>query len=154
MKSLTRVLAALAFAIPALAPMASHADAPGRHPYYLHALSDLRTARWLIEHKGGDWEMHDDEHYAVSEIEAAIGEIKHASVDDGKNIDDYVPMDAPRDREGRLHQALEILHKVHSDVAREEDDPYTRGLRDRAVGHIDNAMHATERAVHDGGHAR
>jgi hypothetical protein len=38
---------------------------------------------------------------------------------------------------------------VHSDVAREEDDPATRGLRDRAVGHIDGAIHATERAIGD-----
>ncbi len=63
-------------------------------------------------------------------------------------------MQGPNDRPGRLHKALEILHKVHSDVAREEDDPMTRGLRDRAVGHIDEAMHATEHAISDVKHGR
>ena len=26
-------------------PLAANADLPGKHPYYLHALTDLRTAR-------------------------------------------------------------------------------------------------------------
>ena len=30
------------------------ADMPGKHPFYLHALSDLRTARWMLEHRPGD----------------------------------------------------------------------------------------------------
>ena len=49
---------------------------------------------------------------------------------------------------------MELLHKVHSDVAREEDDPMVKGLRNRAVGHIDGAIHATEKAVHDVQHGR
>ncbi|MEH2129414.1 MAG: hypothetical protein V7K86_01855, partial [Nostoc sp.] len=32
----------------------AYADLPGKHPYYLHALTDLRTARWLLEHRPGD----------------------------------------------------------------------------------------------------
>ena len=36
------------------APFAANADLPGKHPFYLHALSDLRSARWLIEHRPGD----------------------------------------------------------------------------------------------------
>jgi hypothetical protein len=27
-----------------VAPLAANADLPGQHPYYLHALSDLRSA--------------------------------------------------------------------------------------------------------------
>jgi hypothetical protein len=30
-----------------LLPFAAHADIPGDHPYYMHALSDLRAARWI-----------------------------------------------------------------------------------------------------------
>jgi hypothetical protein len=86
---------------------------------------------------------------AVMEIDKAIGEIKHAAIDDGKDIHDHPPMDVAPDRPGRLHKALELLHKVHSDVAREEDDPATRGLRDRAIGHIDAATHQTEHAIFD-----
>lgn len=135
-------------------PFAAGADLPGQHPYYLHALSDLRAARWLVEHRPGDAAVSGQEDVAVGEIDAAIGEIRHAAIDDGKDIHDHEQLDAPADHPGRLHKALEVLRKVHSDVAREEDDPQTRGLRNRAVGHIDGAIHATEHAIRDVEHGR
>jgi hypothetical protein len=132
-----------------LLPVLASADLPGKHPAYLHALSDLRAARWMLEHRPGDAAVSGNEDVAISEIDAAIGEIKRAAIDDGKNVNDHPNVDVPADRPGHLHKALELLRKVHSDVAREEDDPVTRGLRDRAVGHIDGAIHATERAIGD-----
>jgi hypothetical protein len=132
-----------------LLPMFANADLPGKHPYYLHALSDLRAARWMLQHRPGDAAVSGNEDVAITEIDAAIREIKRAAIDDGKNVDDHPTVDVPADRPGHLHKALELLRKVHSDVAREEDDPVTRGLRDRAVGHIDGAIHATERAIGD-----
>ena len=125
------------------------ADLPGKHPFYLHALSDLRTARWMLEHRPGDAAVSGQEDVAITEIDAAIAEIKRAAIDDGKDIHDHPKADGPNDRPGRLHKALELLRKTHSDVAREEDDPVTKGLRNRAVGHIDGAIHATEVAIHD-----
>ena len=130
-------------------PFAANADLPGKHPAYLHALSDLRTARWMLEHRPGDVGVSAHEDVAIVEIDAAIGEIKHAAIDDGKDIHDHPQADVPGNHPGRLHKALELLHKVHSDVAREEDDPMTRGLRDRAVKHIDAAIHATDGALAD-----
>jgi hypothetical protein len=130
-------------------PLLANADLPGKHPYYLHALSDLRTARWMLEHRPGDAAVSGNEDIAITEIDAAIREIKHAAIDDGKNVNDHPNVDVPADHPGHLHKALELLRKVHSDVAREEDDPAIRGLRDRAVGHIDGAIHATERAIGD-----
>lgn len=135
-------------------PFAANADMPGKHPYYLHALSDLRAARWLLEHRPGDAAVSGQEDVAITEIDKAIGEIKRASIDDGKDIHDHPPVQGVPDRPGRLHKAAELLRKVHGDVAREEDDPMTRGLRDRAVGHIDEALHATEHAIHDVEHGR
>jgi hypothetical protein len=135
-------------------PFMASADLPGKHPYYLHALTDLRAARWMLEHRPGDAAVSGQEDVAITEIDKAIGEIKHASIDDGKDIHDHPGVDVPNDRPGRLHKALELLRKVHSDVAREEDDPMTRGLRNRAVSHIDEATHATERAISDVKHGR
>ena len=135
-------------------PFVANADMPGKHPYYLHALSDLRAARWLLEHRPGDAAVSGQEDVAITEIDKAIGEIKRASIDDGKDIHDHPPVQGANDHPGRLHKAAELLRKVHGDVAREEDDPMTRGLRDRAVGHIDEALHATEHAIHDVEHGR
>jgi hypothetical protein len=135
-------------------PMAAIADLPGKHPAYLHALSDLRSARWMIEHRPGDAVVSRHEDIAITEIDKTIGEIKRAAIDDGKDIHDHPGVDVAADRPGRLHKALELLRKVHSDVAREEDDPMTRGLRDRAVGHIDVAIHETEKTLFDVEHGR
>jgi hypothetical protein len=130
-------------------PMMASAALPGRHPYYLHALTDLRTARWLLSHRPGGALQSRDEEAAIFEIEKALGEIKRASIDDGKGLDAPLSVDVPPERGGRLHRALDLLRQVRSDVAREEDDPYTRGLRDRAVLHVDDAIHTTERAIAD-----
>jgi hypothetical protein len=130
-------------------PFVANADMPGKHPAYLHALTDLRTARWMLEHRPGDAAVSGQEDVALTEIDAAIGEIKRAAIDDGKDLHDHPAADLPGDPRGRLHKALDLLRKTHDDVAREEDDPMTKGLRNRAVGHIDGAIHATEKAIHD-----
>jgi hypothetical protein len=122
---------------------------PGRHPSYLHALSDLRGARWMLEHRAGDPRVSAHEDAAVREIDAAINELTRAAIDDGKDIHDHPRMDAPEDRPGRLHKAAEILRSVLGDVDREEDDPAARGLKHRAAAHVDAALHQTEAAIHD-----
>ncbi len=146
-------LLAATLGLSCLAGMAS-ADLPGKHPYYLHALSDLRTARWLLEHRPGDAAVSGQEDVAIQQIDAAIGEIKHASIDDGKDLRDHPKVDAPHDHPGRLHKARELLKKVHSDVAREEDDPRARGLQHRSIEHIDAALKATDQAIQDVKHHR
>ncbi len=130
-------------------PLAANADLPGKHPYYLHALSDLRTARWMLEHRPGDAAVSAQEDVAIAEIDKTIGEIRKAAIDDGKDVHDHPQVDAPADHPGRLHKSLELLRKVHSDIDREEDDPMTRGLKDRAVHHLDEAIHANEHAIRD-----
>ncbi len=152
MKLSTRLL--LSGLLLVAAPFAANADMPGKHPFYLHALTDLRAARWMLEHRPGDAAVSGQEDVAIAEIDKAIGEIKKAAIDDGKDIHDHPGVDVPNDRPGRLHKAAELLRKVHGDVAREEDDPMTRGLRNRAVMHIDAALHATEHAIGDVKHGR
>jgi hypothetical protein len=122
---------------------------PSRHPAYLHALSDLRSARWMLEHRPGDAAVRAHESDAIGEIDRAIEELKRAAIDDGKNIHDHPAVDVPNDYRGRLRKAAELLQKVRTDTYREEDNPSARSLRDRALGHVDAALHATERAIHD-----
>jgi len=125
------------------------APPPAHHPAYLHALSDLRAARWLIEHRPGDAAQMADEAESVRQIDAAINDIKQAAIDDGKNLADHPPVDARMDQRGRIHEALRILRKSRADLAREEDNGYANGLRDRAIGHIDAAIQAARRIFND-----
>ncbi len=120
----------------------------GPHPYYLHALSDLRAARWMIEHRPGNWAQTEDEISAVHRIDAAIGEIKKASIEDGKNLEDHPHVDERADHTGRLHAALDYLRKARQDISHDEDNMFAQGLQARAYGHIDGAIDAVKRAIH------
>lgn len=120
----------------------------GPHPYYLHALSDLRAARWMIEHRPGNWVQTQDEIAAVNRIDAAIGEIKKASIEDGKNLEDHPHVDEAVDHPGRLHAALDYLRKARKDISHDEDNMFAQGLQARAYGHIDGAIDAVKRAIH------
>ncbi|MGA2552804.1 MAG: hypothetical protein ABSF50_21900 [Burkholderiaceae bacterium] len=136
-----------ALLVATLAACASPPPPPAHHPAYLRALSDLRAARWMIEHRPGDWARNQDEGEAVRQIDASINEIKQAAIDDGKNLDWHPPVDERPDHPGRLHEAAEYLRKARADVAQEEDNGYAGGLRNRAIGHIDAALGATRRAI-------
>jgi len=145
----TPLLAALALTASFTALSANAADLPGKHPAYLHALTDLRDARWNLEHRPGDAAVSAQEDVALVETDRAIKEAKVAAMEDGKNIEDHPHEDAHIDRRGRLHHALELLDKAKNDVAREEDNPETRELRNRIVQHTDLAIEATKHAIHD-----
>ena len=131
----------------ALCSALSFADDPGKHPAYLHALTDLRHARAHLDKLTPSDRIDDEEQHAINEIDKAIAEIKHASIDDGKDLNDHPPVDARMDRAGRFHRALELLDKAHNYIAREEDDSWARGLRNRAIGHIDEAHRIVDRII-------
>lgn len=132
-----------------LLPLAAYADLPGNHPAYLHALTDLRAARWNLAHRPGDAAVTTQEDIAITEIDRAIGDVKKAAREDLKNANPGVHENADLDRPGRLHRAIELLGKVHVDLDREEDNPETRGLKRRALGHVDRALDAAKNAVTD-----
>ena len=131
----------------ALNPKAASAQqVPGPHPAYLHALSDLRLARAYLDQIAWPPVQRDEEH-AIREIDAAIAEIKRASIDDGKGLGDHPPIDVRMRPDGRFRKALELLDRAHNDTARAEDVPQARGMRDRAVRHIDEAHGTVDDAI-------
>jgi len=135
--------------LPLLLPIAAHADIPGDHPGYLHALSDLRAARWNLQHRPGEVAVSTQEDIAISEIDRAIGEAKKAAREDAKNINDRVHEDANLDHPGRLRHAVELLEKAHGDLDGEEDNPEARSLKHRALDHVDRAIEAAKHAIRD-----
>jgi hypothetical protein len=122
---------------------------PAEHPYYLHALSDLRAARWMLEHRPGNWRQTEDEMEAVRRIDAAINEIKSASIDDGKDLNDHPAVDEKPEHMGRVRAAVEFLEKARSDVNQEEDNSFANGLKDRALRHINEAINRTRKAIRE-----
>jgi hypothetical protein len=122
------------------------AFAQGQHPAYLHALTDLRTARAHLE-RPNHGELRAQERDAIHEIDVAIGEIKKAAIDDGKNLEDHPAVDSKLDWPGRLHRAIELLKKSRNDISQNEDNRFAQGLQIRALEHIDKAVQHAEEAL-------
>jgi len=124
-------------------------EKPGAHPAYLHALSDLRTARALLERPAKGAEVKWDEKRAVGQIDAAIKEIREASIDDGKPLNDHPPIDAKTHHRDRIKSAIDLLEKSAKDIEEREDNTFAKGMRARAVGHIREAIRFTREALED-----
>jgi hypothetical protein len=133
-------------AVASFASLPSHADTPGRHPAYLHALTDLRDARAHLERFSSD-QVNEEEEHAIHNIDLAINDIKQAAIMDGKNIQDHMPVDAHLKRRDRFVKAMELLDKAKRDVSGEEDQPDTQGLQLRVLHHIDDAKRSVEHAI-------
>ena len=121
------------------------ADKPGRHPRYLHSLTDLRHARALLDKLAMNEQRDEMEARAIGKIDDAINEIKRAAIDDGKNLNDHPPIDTHLKRGDRYRKVLELLDAVHRDVTMEEDDPQSQGLQGRIIAHVDEAHRIVER---------
>jgi hypothetical protein len=114
------------------------APAPGAHPAYLHALSDMRVARALLR----GWTnplIFSLVQQAVTEIEGAINDITEAAISDGKNIDDHPSIDGTMPNRDRLVRSWELLNRAYSDIDQRETNPADLGLRSKALGHISKA---------------
>jgi len=151
MRNSAKAILMAAFAVLVMSGFAA-ADTPGAHPAYLHALTDLRHARAHLERMTPNARVDADEQRAIDEIDAAIHEVKEAAIDDGKPLSDHPPVDARWERTDRLHRALELLNKSHDDIDQHESDEWARGLKHRALHHIDEARKAVHHALHDEWH--
>lgn len=139
--------ASLALAVP-LAAQAQR-DYTGRHPHYMHAMSDVSVAYLLVRrHGGGDPPVRHEEERAMVAIQYAFSTLQNAATVVRKDPDYQPPADnTDYDHRGRLHRALDLLHDAREAVDVEEDDHDARPLKARALGQIDAAIHATEEAI-------
>jgi hypothetical protein len=146
MKTLTAPFVAIALTLLIVPqPSTSAQQLPGKHPCYIHALSDLRSARWFLNHQAGDAKVYAGEDIAIQEIDDAVAEIKKASIDDGKDLNDHPQVDV-QEHGSRLLRAMEIIQRARDDINNEEDNPEASGSRHRALDHIQKAHDATNRA--------
>ncbi len=110
-------------------------------------LSDLRAARHYLN-DGWAWQpVRAEDNKAIREIDAAINDIKSAAINDGKGLNDPFPMDGHLTPQNRFVKANELLWAAHQDLAKAEDVPQSRGLRDRALQHVDAAHNTVDQAV-------
>src|SRR5271163_1639540 len=104
-----------AFAVAFLVAVpAAIGDAPGRHPAYLHARTDLRRAERLM-----DWpelrNVRRDLDESARHVREAIHEIDSAALWDRKDIEDHPRVDTYPDRAGRFHAIARFLSGAKRD---------------------------------------
>ena len=145
-----RTLRIAAIASATLLPFANalpaRADVPGEHPHYLHALSDLRYARALIE-RADERNVMRLQNDAYVEINQAIGEVRRAAYDDRKDLDDHPPIDANLSHRDRLRKTLALLRSADRDLHYEEDTRAALGWRARSIGDVNDAIGFVSRAI-------
>jgi hypothetical protein len=142
------LILATAAIVATLIPSAGIADTPGRHPAYLRARSDLRSAQFLMRVRE-EPNVARNLNRAAEEVEGAIREIDRASVLDVKDLDDHPRIDTNLPRNGRLRKIVDLLRSSRRDLGREEDNGRARGWRDAAYQHVDAALEHVRRAAVD-----
>ena len=118
------------------------------HPAYLHALSDLRLMRAYLDKLTPSERISDEQVRAIGEIDEAIRLIKEASIDDHKDMRDHMPIDAHITPSNRFRKAREAGGAAKHDLEEEEDNNYARGLKHRALEHVENANHIVDDIIH------
>ena len=145
MRSL-KSLTAAAFALLTFLFLAPAIQAHAQFPAYLHALSDLRSARAFLEYDTRPaWAGH--RQHAIDQINKAIDDIKVAARDDGKNPWHTPPPQSGGSEGWPIHSAVKLLREARGDVDHGHDLPENRGLRERSIDHIDHALRELEPAL-------
>ncbi|MGF7181675.1 hypothetical protein [Tunturiibacter psychrotolerans] len=112
----------------------------GPHPAYQHALSDLRAARrYLNEGMPASVPVKRDADAATMHIDAAVADIKQASIEEDKTLHDSYRFDPNLSPKDRFDKANQLLLSAHKDLENAEDLPQAAQLRNRAIHDIDYA---------------
>jgi hypothetical protein len=135
------LLSGVLFALCVSSRVVAHAQ---EHPHYLRALSDLRMMRGYLDKQTPDERIDDESSRAIQEIDAAIQEIKAASIDDHKDLHDAMPPDARLTYSDRYRKARESGDAAWHDVDQAEDNGAVKGLKHRALDHIEKANHIVD----------
>jgi len=120
--------------------------AQAQHPRYLHALSNLREARELLQTdtRPGFIGARDR---AIEEIDRAIHEVSVAVRDEGRNPH-HTPPPAGGDPNRPMRSALALLDDARRDIESGTDETGHAGLQMRSLHHVDEARQALEHAMH------
>ena len=145
MKACKMLLFAIALCLTCAVVSTAHAQDYGQqHPAYMHALSDLRLMRAYLDRLTPSEHVDAEQQNAIGEIDAAIREIKEAAIDDHRDLRDHAPIDANITPASRFRKAREAGDAAWHDLDREEDNGFARGLKHRALGHIEKANHIVD----------
>jgi hypothetical protein len=144
---LIKSLATAGFGLLAFLLFALGTPAQAQRPHYLHALSNLREARELLQTDNRPGFIGERDR-AIGEIDRAIDEVRAAVRDEGRNPHHALPPQSQGDPNHPLRSALTLLNEAREDIASGVDETGYQGLQMRALRHIDEARRALDHAMH------
>jgi len=142
-----KLLATAALGLMAFSLFALGTPAQAQRPHYLHALTNLRQARSILQSDTRP-AMAGQRDRAIEEIDSAIREVKTVIRDEGRNPGFAPPSFNRSDPDRPMRSALDRLNEAYEDISRGTDEAGNRGLQARALGHIDDARHILRHALH------
>jgi hypothetical protein len=125
------------------------AQAPGAHPHYVHALSDLREAHAVLS--SFHTPTGSDPAWSDKEVRFAMRECLRAAWDDGKNTNDNFAPDVRQSHRDLMRQARTLLEGARRDLKVEEDNPNAYSWRNDALSHLNKAIQYLDRAIRTAG---
>jgi hypothetical protein len=140
MRSL-KSLTVAAFALLTFLFLAPATQAHAQFPAYLHAISDLRSARAYLQMDTRP-DQQGSRDYAIKEISRAIDDMKRAAVEDNKNPWRTPPPQSGGSPSWPIHSAVKLLREARHDAETGRDAPENVGLQVRSIEHIDKALQA------------
>ena len=113
----------------------AHAESPA----YLHALSDLRTARGYLQMPARPGTKDACKH-ANKEVSRAIDDISKAVRDYGRDPNVTPRPQGAGSANWPVHSAVRLLKEARADIEHGRDLPENKGLREHSLEHIDKAL--------------
>ncbi|BCL39389.1 hypothetical protein [Nostoc sp. MS1] len=122
------------------------ADISGKHPYYLHARSDLQQAELILQ-QPDEPNVSEQEKLAYNKVHEAIQEIDKAAVLDRKQVNTHPAIDSSLKHLDKYRSIYKLLRSAEKDISIEEDNRSAIGWRNRAKNEIEQAKRYVENAA-------
>ncbi|QLE54596.1 hypothetical protein [Nostoc sp. TCL26-01] len=129
-----------------LIPKIALADTPGKHPFYLHARSDLRQAELLLQ-QADEPNVTRQEKSASNYVHQAIVEIDRASILDRKDVNNSPTIDTSLQHLNKFRSIYKLIRNAERDIHQEEDNHSVVWLRNSIQANIDQAKRYVESAA-------
>ena len=128
-------------------PTAARAEQPGQHPAYLHALGDLKMARFELQRATATARCAGTRVQPSAESTPASTRSGGPRSTTGRNptITSWTTLAASSAGPASTRRSDSFAKRVRV-LSEKESNLFAHGLRDRAVDHLDKAIRFTEKA--------
>ena len=109
-------------------------------------VTELRAARWMLDHWPGNWLQDKQVIVAGKEIDDAVEEMSKAGIGE-ENTEAQLPVDNRADTIGRMREAIDFLAGAREHLTYDQPGRFTKSLRTGTLKHIADATAELNKAI-------